>query len=320
MIYYLPLEHLEERYTIHLDETISEYLLGNNIPHIKIYPEDLKKKRIVRGSFLDAPFTTMFKCEQIKELANYYNTDKIKDNDIIFVSDLWFPGLESVAYMNYFCDKKVKLRGILHAGSFTDTDFVRNMERWAKNFEDIICDITDKIFCGSKFIKRDVLRKRIVNPDKLIVTGLPLDYKHLDDMKNKVYQKTNIVIFNGRNVDEKQPWLFKELKKRFSKDIRFINTQEEMYSKGDYYKLLAESKVVVSFALQENFGFGINEAVYLGCIPILPNRLVYPEYYSKEYLYNNFEDCVSKVRNALEEKLRVPVVKDFRNCVKEWFK
>jgi len=320
MIYYLPLEHLEERYTIHLDETISEYLLKNNIPNIKIYPKNLKKKRIIKGSFLDAPFTTMFKSEQIKELAKYYNSDKIKDDDIVFVSDLWFPGLESIAYMNYFCNKKVKLRGILHAGSFTDTDFVRDMERWAKNFEDIIFDIADKIFCGSEFIKKDVMKKRIVNPDKLIVTGLPLDYKHLNEFKDKHFKKENIVVFNGRNVDEKQPWLFEELKKRFSNDVKFVNTQKNMYSKKDYYNLLARSKVVVSFALQENFGFGINEAVYLNCIPVLPNRLVYPEYYSQDYLYNSFEECVKKVKDALNMKLKIPVVKDFQNCVKEWFK
>jgi hypothetical protein len=40
---------------------------------------------------------------------------------------------------------------------------------------------------------------------------LPLDFEELNKYKNNS-EKENIVIFNGRNVDEKQPWLFDELK------------------------------------------------------------------------------------------------------------
>ena len=82
--------------------------------------------------------------------------------------------------------------------------------------------------------------------------------------------------------------------------------------------MLAKSKIIVSFAKQENFGFGINEAVFLGNIPILPNRLVYPEFYSNDYLYNSFEDCVQMVKQALNNQLSVPKIK-FKNPFKIWF-
>jgi hypothetical protein len=39
--------------------------------------------------------------------------------------------------------------------------------------------------------------------------------------------------------------------------------------------------------------------VYLGCVPVLPNRLVYPEFYTEEYLYNTFDESVSMVEKAL---------------------
>ena len=45
----------------------------------------------------------------------------------------------------------------------------------------------------------------------------------------------------------------------------------------DYRRLVASAEVVVSCALQENFGIGIVEAVAAGCIPLLPDRLSYPE-------------------------------------------
>ena len=53
--------------------------------------------------------------------------EEFDSGDVIWSSDLWHPGLpESIAYMNYFAKKDVKLRGLIHAGSFTDTDFVRS--------------------------------------------------------------------------------------------------------------------------------------------------------------------------------------------------
>jgi len=300
-IIYLPLEHIESRYTVHMDRDITEYLDFYRKKYIRIYPDIPTPKTMRAGSFLDAEFTIRFKAAQIAELARLYREDVIESGDIIWSSDIWHPGLpESIAYMNYFTKKDVKLRGFIHAGSFTDTDFVRDMERWAKNFEDTIFDIGDKIYCASQFIKNDIVKKRIVDPNKLIVTGLPLDKKGLDTHLNCPTAKENIVIFSGRNVDEKQPWLFKELSKRLEGKADFINTLEHNFSKEEYYNLLKRAKVVVSYALQENFGFSVQEATYLGCIPVLPNRLVYPEFYGEFHLYDTFDESIKMVEDVLD--------------------
>ena len=192
------------------------------------------------------------------------------------------------------------------------------MERWAKNFEDTLFDIADEIYCGSDFIKNDIVKKRIINPDKLVSTGFPLDIENLDKVKK--VKKENIVIFSGRNVDEKQPWLFKQMRDKIGdNNIKFINTLEHNFSKEEYYELLSKSKVVVSFALQENFGFSVLEATYLGCIPIVPNRLVYPELYSEEYLYNTFEEACNMVEDAIYNGVALPRVRDFQECMERWF-
>lgn len=44
----------------------------------------------------------------------------------------------------------------------------------------------------------------------------------------------------------------------------------------DYARLLWQSDIVVSTANQEFFGGAVAEAIYCGCLPILPNRLNYP--------------------------------------------
>ena len=317
---YVPLEHIPGRYTVHMDRDIVAYLNSNNIPYVRIMPTE-ETPPLPEGQFLNAAFTSKFKSLQMAEIAAMYERGEINDGDTFFFSDIWFPGIESIAYMNYFNKKRTRITGVIHAGSFTDTDFVRDMERWAKNFEDIIFDIADTVFCASNFIRNDIIKKRIVDPNKLVVTGLPVDYSGLDHHLGK--PKENIVVFNGRLCDEKQPWLFDELQRQIAArgiDAQFIKTQELGLDKEGYYDLLTRSKAVVSYALQENFGFGVAEAAYLGCTPVLPNRLVYPELYEQKYLYDNFEQSVEKVYDALvatEEQSSIKL--DAEKCLKLWF-
>ena len=303
-IIYVPLEHIDGRYTVHMDRDIMEYFVNNDIEFVKIMP-DLKAAPLPEGCFLNAAFTSKFKANQLMMIADLYEQDLIRDDDRFFFSDIWFPGIESIAYMNYFHKKTAKITGVIHAGSFTDTDFVRDLERWAKNFEDIVFDISDTIYCASNFIREDIIKKRMVDPSKFVVSGLPVDYKTLDEYAG--LPKTDRVIFNGRICDEKQPHLFDKLEQRVCEvlgrsDIEFVKTQDMGLNKQDYYKLLAESKCVVSYALQENFGFGIAEAAYLGCTPVLPNRLVYPELYDEKYLYDTHEESVNMVCVALQQQ------------------
>ena len=306
-IIYLPVEHpggiKDVRNNSLYDHYITNWLDRNNREYIRIYPDIEHLTSLKAGSFLDAEFTIRFKSAQLEEVARLYREDVIQSGDIIWSADLWHPGIEGIAYMNYFAKKDVKIRGMLHAGSFTDTDFVRDLERWAKNFEDIIFDISDKIYVGSEFIKNDVIKKRIVDPNKLVVTGFPINEANL----GKFYDgnKEDIVLFSARNVDEKQPWLFEELTKRLKskpeyKNVQFINTLEHNFTKDEYYGLLAKSKIMVSYALQENFGVSIQEAADKMVVPVVPNRLVYPEFFGKEHLYDTFEESVSMVEHILD--------------------
>lgn len=315
---YVPIEHIGMRYTTHLDIDIEAYLKQYKYNYIKITPP-YKSTPPPKGQFFNSANTIKNKMQQLDQIAGMYESGMVTNDTIFFFSDLWFPGIESIAYMNYFYGVKPKITGIIHAGSFTDTDFVRDMERWAKNFEDIIFDICDEIYCASHFIKDDIIKKRIVDPKKLIVTGLPLDS---DLSFIKWPHKDPIVIFNGRLCDEKQPHLFDSLKERvldILPDVSFIKTHELNLDKRDYYALLAKSRAVVSYALQENFGFGVAEAVMLGCIPIVPNRLVYKEMYESKYRYNTFEESVTMTFNAIHENIAIPSIK-LTNPFKTWFK
>lgn len=319
MIHYLPLEHIDQRYTRRMDEDILKALQLTGLPFHRYYPE-VNQRHLPDGMFLDAPTTIEFKSQQLAQLARSYQDGRVNDGDIVFCSDLWMPGIEAVAYLNFFASKDVRLRGIMHAGSWTDTDFVRRMERWACKFEEAVLDIADHVFVASEFSRKELLIHRAVDPSKASVVPFVLDDAVLAHRKQ---DRTRTVVFNGRLCDEKQPHLFLELQSILNRQgvqAEFIMTQAERFSKDDYHALLGRSAVVVSFALQENFGFGINEAVLAGCVPVVPDRLVYREFYDERYRYTTIDDCANKVRLALDGQLAVPApVQSTINDLKRYF-
>jgi glycosyltransferase involved in cell wall biosynthesis len=76
-------------------------------------------------------------------------------------------------------------------------------------------------------------------------------------------------------------------------------------SREKYLAWLTTGTVVVSTALQENFGISVVEAIRHGCYPLLPNSLSYPELIPPEHhedcLYNNQEELVEKLSSMLAD-------------------
>ena len=89
-----------------------------------------------------------------------------------------------------------------------------------------------------------------------------------------------------------------------------------------YLDWLRHGDVVVSTALQENFGISIVEAVRFGCLPLLPDRLAYPEILPApahaECIYDGPREMVKKLarllagfdgKEALRESLSMAMVR-----------
>ncbi|MEJ2155158.1 MAG: DUF3524 domain-containing protein [Desulfobacteraceae bacterium] len=76
-------------------------------------------------------------------------------------------------------------------------------------------------------------------------------------------------------------------------------------SRQDYYKWLEQGDIVVSTAVQENFGIAVAEAMWHGCLPLLPNRLSYPEIlpppFHEDFLYGDQEDLENKLARLLTD-------------------
>ena len=98
------------------------------------------------------------------------------------------------------------------------------------------------------------------------------------------------------------PEVFVTAKEMFKEEILvygYVSSREE------YLSWLSKGSVVVSTAIQENFGISVVEAVRHGCFPLLPNRLSYPEImpekFHEQVLFRSTSDLVQKLANFLQD-------------------
>jgi glycosyltransferase involved in cell wall biosynthesis len=70
-----------------------------------------------------------------------------------------------------------------------------------------------------------------------------------------------------------------------------------------YRTMLSQSDIVVSTAIQEFFGISVIEALYCGCVPVLPRRLSYPELLPPE----THATCLYDDDSALADRLATTI-------------
>ena len=103
-------------------------------------------------------------------------------------------------------------------------------------------------------------------------------------------------------------------------------------SRKKYFEWLQKGSIIISTAQQENFGMSVIEAIRCGCIPLLPNRLAYPEILPKEFhsdfLYRNQDELIEKLSFMIKNfgrlhKKRVALMKamekfNWSNCIHKY--
>ncbi len=113
--------------------------------------------------------------------------------------------------------------------------------------------------------------------------------------KNIVF---DLVILGER--PDAYPKVFDDAQKVFKDQIRVFGYVK---SHKEYLSWLKKGSIVVSTAIQENFGISVVEAVRQGCFPLLPNRLSYPEIMPDKLhlhiLYHSKKELVKKLEHAL---------------------
>ncbi|RDV37945.1 DUF3524 domain-containing protein [Bradymonadaceae bacterium TMQ3] len=76
-------------------------------------------------------------------------------------------------------------------------------------------------------------------------------------------------------------------------------------TRADYLGWLRRCDVVVSTARHEFQGLAVQEAVALGCRPLLPARQAYPDFFEERWLYPSHEDHQTQVQVLIEALKRL---------------
>jgi glycosyltransferase involved in cell wall biosynthesis len=88
----------------------------------------------------------------------------------------------------------------------------------------------------------------------------------------------------------KLPESWQTLTMQFAEQIlvnEFAETREA------YFSWVQRADIVVSTACHEFQGLAVMEACVMGCVPLVPDRLSYPEYFPDQYRYQDLEQAVS---------------------------
>lgn len=329
----LPIEPLEERYSSQWIEWFKKefknYKLNYKIINDPSYRLD---EKITVGKFLDCFDTNFYKASQIKEVIKMIRNNEIGDEDIIFLMDGWFPGIESLFYIRDITRINFKISAILHAGTWDPNDFLTqsNMGRWSKQIESSWLKQYDSIFVATNYHKKLITDYFSDNFEKKIyVTSLPV--YTFNDEKDSIYQQKEYdFVFSHRLDIEKNPSDFNkflDLVKKTQNSFdskKFVRTKDVCSNKQEYYDILKTSKYALSFADQETFGISMREAVLAGCIPIVPNNLAYSEDYPDIFKYIVHKDS-NKAYDAYNlyiklENLDKRIIKDSLETLTTKFK
>ena len=170
-IWNVPIESLPDRYSADWNKWFPAEFARLGVQFETIYPEPLSDK-IRDGSFLDVCGTNYFKAGQLKLLMEKFYQGEVGSGDVVFFHDLWFPGIEMLAYVRQGLGLDFKICGILHAGTYDPHDFLskRGMGSWGESLENCWFNFIDKIFVATKFHKGLILQSRFLSRDGVRAT------------------------------------------------------------------------------------------------------------------------------------------------------
>lgn len=338
-LYMLPLEPLEERYTGQWYRWLPEAFdpLFDQVVMIDGTP---LTENIKVGAFLDLNSTAHYKATQLQQVARLFQEGRVRTGDAFWVSDIEFWGIEVIRYLARLQGIHVKLFGFLHAASYTREDFMEPMEDVGCYLEPAWIAAFDRVYVGSEYHKRRVFEKRLGPlraydlTSHIVVTGNPWRSTEATRLAQpRPYHKRDIdLCFPHRPDREKRPGIFlraaMEVQERLGRKLKiafttgrseyrstndpaFIAEVHALAEAGDvsiysglsrraFYEVLGRSQVVVSTAIEENYGYAMVEAMTMGALVLMPNDYSYPELVrgNRTFLYEK-DDLVARMEDLL---------------------
>lgn len=229
------------------------------------------------------------------------------DSKLLFL-DFFFPGIDIVKY--YLSKNNIsntKLGALLHGGAFLEDDIHSDLN-WLQKFElgyfeafDVIYSPSDflksssPVIYGSKIVVREWGLDGLKIPDTQTARSIDVIFPHrlsvdkgIDDFIDlvNIHQDAKFCLCVPQSSEQFIAPSYRQKLLEATNLTIVYNENEE-----DHLKTLASAKIVLSCSRQENFGYSVHKAVQVGCVPILPNKLCYPEFFKEEFMYRTFDDA-----------------------------
>ena len=313
MIYLIDLEPVETRYTAQWKQHLPAKIEQKTGQEVKVISGGETPQMATPGAFLNFAGTNVYKSQQAIQIAELFARDLIKDGDHFVYTDAWNPTIIQLQYMRELLNKKIKIHALWHAGSYDPADFLGRLikdKSWSYQFERSLFHAIDHNYFASRFhieMFKENLSIDTDDDDKIIRSGWPMEYMEDTLTTFKNMEKRDLILFPHRIAPEKNPEIFQELRAEFP-EYEFVVCQEKTLTKDEYHNLLGEARLVFSANTQETLGISCYEALCVGTMPVVPDRLSYEEMYPGEMKYVGkwCEDLKSykKHKPAMKETLR----------------
>lgn len=218
-----------------------------------------------------------FETEQIRE----YMLLDIQDDDILFLADLSFPGLFANALYHKECNI---MYAFCHATSINNYDYFSDIAYSKFPVESSHAMLFDTVFVGSKYHQDKLPWKNTK------VTYLP--FQPYDGSVEMFVPKKHEFMSASRSSVQKVDMDLENKIERITGKKIFRPTSN---SWEEYFANLRSSNVLLITAREDTFGYQIIDAIRNGCYPLARNSFAYPEILPKEFLYNDFDELISRL-------------------------
>lgn len=228
-----------------------------------------------------------FELNQIRE----YLALNIKNDDILLLLDLSFPGLFSgVLYHS----RPKHCFAYAHATSLNHLDYFKKDRPSKFLVEYGNSKLFTKIFVGSQY------HKQKLGWNNVEVIGLPLPPFRTYEAEEKIYDIVSVARPSKQKVT-------KTVEDAIEREFGPIK-RKQCASWAEYYKFLGQSKVLLISSKEDTFNYSVLDAILNRCIPVAPNKLCFPELLPKHYLYDTTDHLKKIIQSCLNRGYQVPIL------------
>jgi hypothetical protein len=304
-------EHLPNQLAKHADDVV--VISGGEVP-----------QATTPGAFLNFGGTNVYKSKQLETIGEMFCNGEVKDGDYFLYTDAWNPTVIQLKYMAELLGVDIRIGGLWHAGSYDPHDFLGRLigdKPWVRRAEQSMFHTYDDNYFATEFHAKIFAENLMqfkgmfgmspvewfVEQDNVTIVGWPMEYLRDTMLPYKNMKKRDTIVFPHRLAPEKQLDIFKDLQQELP-EYEFIVCQEQELTKNEYHNILGEAKIVFSANLQETLGISAYEAMLVGAIPMVPDRLSYTEMYDEEFKYpsewTEDWDSYTKNKSKVVERIR----------------